>query len=61
MATAITNITGDCHDDPAIDTPEPGDADYHRTIDSDDFYRIIDEADGLMYAEDDDNLWIEAY
>ena len=61
LAAAITNISGDCHDTPAIDTPEPGDADFHSTIDDDDWYRIYAEDDTKMYAEDDDDLWIEAY
>lgn len=61
LAGQITNIIGDCHTAPTIDTPELGDADYHQTISDEDFYRIYAEDDAKMYAEDDDDLWIEAY
>jgi hypothetical protein len=61
MATIIVNIIGDCHDDLVTDTPVKDDPDYHVPPDDTDYYRIYAEDDTLMYAEDNDDLWIEAY
>lgn len=61
MATAIVTPIGDCHDDISIDIPYPGDSDYIRTIGDESYYRIYDEDDAKMYAENDDDLWIEEY
>ena len=50
MATVIVDITGTCHANPTA-TP----------ITSLNWYRIYAEDDTKMYAEDNDDLWLEAY
>jgi hypothetical protein len=61
MANVISNILGDSHDDITIDTPIPGDDDYIPTVGDPSYYRIYAEDDSKMYAENDDDLWIEGY
>lgn len=61
MVNAIVNILGDCHDDITVDIPGVGDSDYSQTIGANEYYRIYAEDDTEMDAEDDDDLWIEAY
>jgi hypothetical protein len=61
MANIIVNVTGDCPEDATPDTPVPGDADYHQTLDNDDFYRIYAEDNDPMEAEDDSPIYIEAF
>jgi hypothetical protein len=61
MTNQIVNILGDCRTDISTDAPVYGDSDYVPGLDEESYYRIYAEDGTLMYAEDDDDLWIEGY
>ena len=48
----IINILGDCHNNPVVDIPEPGDSDYVATLDNYIYYLIQSEGGTIVYDED---------
>lgn len=61
MANVIANPIGQCHDSVLIGIPEPGDANFNKTIDDFSYYNIQAENEEVVQAENNEDLFIEAY